>query len=1111
MNLDAPAVTALKNAAAPARFLEWMARHLDWPIGLGDFETPDDILYDFTAADLNIKPGEFAKIRSLRQLPPLETNQPWGIFLVEFEARRFSITALRKILSRLVPSRRNSLFHPVWNAKDLLFLCFWGSGTDRTVCLARFAEEPGGISSVRTIHCAPAAEDATHLMRFANRLAPLRWPASGTSADAWHQAWNQAFGTRWRAVITSSEQLATEMADLAVEIHNRVLDALEVETDDGFAHRLFKKVKSTLLHDVDESQFADMYAQTIVYGLFSARCLDTTPDTFSVQEAISLIPNTNPFLKGLMKDCFADRQRGGLSFDELGIGDVVDLFANVDAARIAADFGRRTGQGREDPVIYFYEEFLKRYDSAQKIACGEFYTPQPVVAFMVRAVDSLLKTRFNLPDGLATATTRTIRRRIGASNKTRPVHVPSVQILDPATGTGTFLRQIILDIHAAFARNYRQGHPAATTRDLAKAWSDYVDDHLLPRLNGFELMMAPYAIAHMKLAMVLQDTGYDFQGNGRLRVFLTNSLEEPGNANSQLPFLDDPLAAESLAANAIKKNPAINVVIGNPPYAGESQNRGKWILKLMEDYKKEPGGQVRLDERNPKWINDDYVKFLRLAQFFIERNGTGIVSFICPHGIIDNPTFRGIRWKLLSVFDELYVLDLHGNAKKRGLEDDENVFDIQQGVCILILIKVGGASEDPATVYHADLYGPRAKKFADLERLELKALEWSQFIPKGKHLVFKKQLSEDASNGFDVSKMFQLSVMGFQSHRDDFAVAFAKSQIDFRMKSMLDRSITDRKIQETFEISDNRDWNVSSARGRLRHQDEDVRADKVTKCQYRPFDTRWCYLDEAFMDYPRANVFRHAANRENYVLGVGRQGLAVGDIEWCLATMSKYPMDANIFRRGGVQAAPVFLYEPLERCRKTNLTQATISEFENNLSMKFSDECTEEGYFSTLDVVDYVYAILYSHQFHLKYADQLKIDYPRIPYPTDKDAFQMIARKGTELRKIHCQEDFPEAGDVTFDGSGGREVTQAKWSDGAVWINRGSCFAGVDEATWLQWIGGYQPLQKWLKDRKTRTLTSADISHYKRMVQALRRTRELMAEIDRLPLPWATDGEEQSR
>jgi len=1044
MNLDAPAITALKKACTPATFLEWTARHLDWPIGLDDFQTLDSFLYDFSAADLGIKSEEFAKIRSLRQLPPLSDDQPWGIFLVEFDARRFSVTALRKILSRLVPTSRNSLFHPVWNARDLLFLCFWGSGNDRTVCLARFAEEEQGLASVRTVHCAPGVEDSVHISRFATRLEPLRWPAVGTSADDWRRTWDQAFGTRWRAVITSSEVLADEMATLAIEIHNRVLDALRVETDEGFAHRLFSKVKSTLLHDVGESQFADMYAQTIVYGLFSARCLDPTPDTFSVKEAISLIPNTNPFLKGLMKDCFADRQRGGLSLDELGIGDVVDLFANVDAARIAADFGRRTGGGREDPIIYFYEEFLKRYDSAQKIACGEFYTPQPVVAFMVRAVDTLLKTRFGLPDGLATAGDRTIRRPIGASKKTFAEQVPAVQILDPATGTGTFLRQIILSVHASFAQNYRKKHPAATPSDLSKAWSDYVDDRLLPRLNGFELMMAPYAIAHMKLAMVLQDTGYDFQGNGRLRVFLTNSLEEPGNANGQLTFLDDPLASESIAANAVKINPAINVVIGNPPYSIASDNRGAWILKLLNDYKR------NLNERNIQPLSDDYIKFLRLGQQYIDTSGTGILAFIANNAFLDGLIHRQMRHRLMETFDEIYVLNLHGNARKQecapdGIKD-ENVFDIMQGVSINIFVKTK-SSHKSCRVFHSDLFGKRAAKFAFLEASNLCDVPWEELSSASRSYFFVPKdfsLAEEYNKGFSVIDLFENFKSGVKTHHDDELVSFNKFQSTFNKPYL-----------------------------------------------YRPFDKRWIDYDLTKVVRHRYELMKHMMH-DNVALVLMRKLQNTEEFTTCF--VSDVITDLNFY---GFQSYifPLYLYEEnlggLEK--RPNLDPAILALFARILGREPAPE----------EIFDWVYGVLHTSEYRERYREFLKVDFPRVPWPTGAEEFEKISKLGWTLAQIHVMADFPEAGDVKWKGEGGREVLKAKWADGAVWVNAASRFEGVDEATWQQWIGGYQPLQKWLKDRKGRELSTSDISHYKRMVQALRRTRELMAEIDNLHPSWA--------
>ena len=666
--------------------LAYFHDHLDWNLGFDSFEDVEDYLYDFKAEDLGLKPEEFAKIKSLRQLPPLEEEQQWGIFCVEFATEKFYITALRKILSCLVPKARNATKHAVWDEKDLLFLCFWGTGDNRTICVAHFEQKEQGLSIVRTIHCAPAAEahNPGQLAKFENELSNLQWPVDCSDYVLWHNSWSAAFTTAYGEVIKTSKALAARMAVVAVGIKDTILEAMKVETANGFAHLLFNKVKQTLVHDLTVEDFASMYAQTIVYGLFSARCLDKTPEDFSVEEAIDLIPSTNPFLKGLMKDCLGV-SHGMLSFDELGIGDVVEMFAHVDAAKIASDFGKQAGGGREDPVIYFYEDFLKAYDKEQKVKCGEFYTPMPVVSFMVRAVDHILKTRFDLPDGLATDETKKVKYVPEGKKTAKEKDAPAIQILDPATGTGTFIREIILNIYETF----KEKNPKLNGEGFVEAWSRYVDRNVLPRLNAFELMMAPYAIAHMKLAMVLRDTGYDFQGDKRLQVYLTNSLEEPGNSDKQMMlFDDDPLAAESVAANAVKKNTGINIVIGNPPYSGISQNNGEWITKLVNEYKYTDG--VYFGEKK-HWLNDDYVKFIRLGQEYVSRSGCGVLAFITNHAFLDNPTFRAMRWNLLKAFDEIYVLDLHGSSKKKVNSNvcakDENVFDIQQGVSISILIR----------------------------------------------------------------------------------------------------------------------------------------------------------------------------------------------------------------------------------------------------------------------------------------------------------------------------------------------------------------------------------------------------------------------------------------
>lgn len=424
-----------------------------------------------------------------------------------------------------------------------------------------------------------------------------------------------------------------------------------------------------------------MYAQTIAYGLFSAKCIDDS-EQFDWNDAVDRIPNTNPFLKSLIKSCF-EHDSGKAFFDELELAEIINLLDNTNIGNILEHFNRHTGGGREDTVIYFYEDFLSAYEQETKKRRSVYYTPWPVVKFIVCAVNDILKTKFGFADGLADTATKTILKSVEGKKKRVSIDVPAIQILDPATGTGTFLREVILSVYETF----KEKNKGKSDDEIKKLWNEYVPKHLLLRLNGFELMMAPYAVAHMKLAMALKDTGYEFGSKQRLNVMLTNTLE-PASSDAdfteegqQMSLFEDPLAAEAFEADKTKNNPAINVIIGNPPYSGESANKGEWIMDLMEDYKKEPGGREKLQEQNSKWINDDYVKFIRLSQLFLNRTEKGVLSFICPHGFIDNPTFRGMRWNLAKTYKKIYILDLHGNAKKRETTPDgtkdENVFDIQ--------------------------------------------------------------------------------------------------------------------------------------------------------------------------------------------------------------------------------------------------------------------------------------------------------------------------------------------------------------------------------------------------------------------------------------------------
>ena len=482
--------------------------------------------------------------------------------------------------------------------------------------------------------------------------------------------------------IRSAAKLAEMMAAKAAIIKDEIGIALSEDPDfrSGLGGQ-YKSFKANLLPNLEPDEFADIYAETITYGMFAARFHDDDLNTFSRQEAMEDLPASNPFLKGLFEYIAGPQRPRRLEYI---VDDLVELMRASDPHSLFRDFGKFTA--RNDPFVHFYEDFLAAYNPKKRKSRGVWYTPEPVVDFIIRAVDDVLKTEFGLADGLADTSKVTVDWRTGTKTKgkfdTVKKDVHRVQILDPATGTGTFLAKAVQLIS-----------DRVTTRAPGK-WSSYVEEDLLPRLHGFELLMASYAMCHMKLDMALSGTGYRPSASPpRLSVWLTNALEPAEEEVMELWF--KPLADEARGASEVKGQYPIMCVIGNPPYSGESANKGEHITKLMEAYKKEPGGKERLKERNPKWINDDYVKFLRMAEDLIAKNPSGgVLGFITNHGYLDNPTFRGMRWHLLKTFDKIWVLDLHGNSKKKEIapdgSSDKNVFDIQQGVAIVIGIRLGG-------------------------------------------------------------------------------------------------------------------------------------------------------------------------------------------------------------------------------------------------------------------------------------------------------------------------------------------------------------------------------------------------------------------------------------
>ena len=491
-----------------------------------------------------------------------------------------------------------------------------------------------------------------------------------------------------------------------------------------------KAYREVLISDLVPAEFADLQAQTAAYGLFAAR-FRHQPGSGSFTRQSAVFAETTP----LLRDVFGRIAGPGIDPRIAWIvDDLARLLDRADMSTILADFGSRTVE--QEPVVHFYEDFLAAYDHELRELRemrGVYYTPEPVVSYIVRSVDLLLRDRFGLTDGLADTEKITVDMPGGAQEES-----PRVLILDPAVGTGTFLREVIASIRATIER-----------KGLAGAWPDYVRDHLLPRLFGFELLMAPYAICHLKLALEIAGTeaGVVMAYGARLNVFLTNTLEEPHEAVSgQLVLLAHEIAREAASADSVKRDKPVIVVLGNPPYSGHSANKGPWIRGLLrgEDGVEVTGSYFQVDgaplgERNPKWLNDDYVKFIRYAHRRIERTGEGVLGFVTNHSYLDNPTFRGMRQSLMDTFDEMYLLDLYGNSKKKERAPDggkdENVFDIQQGVAICLFIKRADGADGPARVFHADLWGgrevePDGGKYGWLATNDVASTPWVELAPQ---------------------------------------------------------------------------------------------------------------------------------------------------------------------------------------------------------------------------------------------------------------------------------------------------------------------------------------------------------------------------------------------
>ena len=900
--------------------------------------------------------------------------------------------------------------------------------------------------------------------------------------------------------IRSSKRLAQIMGGKARRIRDNVFLFIQKGDDERNQEleRIYGMMKAILVNDLSEDDFANMYAQTLVYGLFIARYNDKTPEDFTRQEARDLVPRSNPFLQKFFDHIV------GPDFDKrlvYIVDELCDAFRVSDVKELVHEHLRGLEQSADDkdPVIYFYEDFLKEYDPALRKRMGAYYTPVPIVRFMVKQVDEILKKDFGIKQGLADAS------RHDTNSRRKTYH--RVQILDPAVGTATFINEIIKYIYQSF-------------KGQEGRWPAYVKEDLMPRLYGFELMMAPYTVAHLKLGMTLMETGINDFGT-RLGVYLTNSLEPGLLAEKKVDFgLAHAVSEENRIASEIKTKKPIMVIIGNPPYSGHSSNDTEYANGLIEKYRVEPGGRQRLRERNSKYLKDDYVKFIAMAEEMIKDNREGILAMITNNGYIDNPTFRGMRWHLSNTFDKIKILDLHGSLKKQETtpegDRDENVFDIEQGVAILLAVKTSnlaksleasppkeltmGIQDDayPAQILHSELYGKRSQKFKMLEN----KIQWTEFQVDPGHYTYvplkNPKLRKEYNAFVFLPDLFKDGTHGFKTHRDAFAVAHNPKIIDERIEDFLSDQ-PDAALQEKYNLPSKGVWHIARARERLRNQSIQERSAYIVPCLYRPFDAMFTYLDEVVSNRPRALFKAHILGKDNLILGVGRQGLAVGGIRWCLVIASRYAIDTNVFRRGGVMAYPLYLYAHDKRY--PNLDEGQLQKLLQNikpynLTHSQPAHTMAEHEITPEDVFDYIYAILHSVHYREKYREFLRNEFPRIPIPKDKKSFLKFRNLGKMLRDVHLMEAGHLQSATTFPITGSNVVDKIEYRGGNAWINANQYFGSIPEATWGFFVGGYQPAQKWLKDRKGKELSNIEIEYYQKVIAAIVETIRLMQKID---------------
>lgn len=851
--------------------------------------------------------------------------------------------------------------------------------------------------------------------------------------------------------ITSAQHLAIELAKRTRFLRDEVIaEELREEEKNGTGKILgfYEAFQTYLIRGLTKEQFADLYSQTITYGLFASRM--RCEGDFNRKHAVDDIPRSI----GILREMFDYISLGDLPAQlEWIVDEISNVLSNADAKKIFSEFFR-TRKG-EDPVYHFYETFLAKYDPEERERRGVYYTPKPVVSYIVRSLHKILTQTFGVEDGLASE---------------------NVTILDPAAGTLTFVGEAIKHALKQFTTKYGEGGK-----------NDLISEHILRNFYAFELMIAPYTVGHLKISFLLEESGYKLQDE-KMKFYLTNTLELEDIEQTSLPGMAS-LAEESRKAGEVKKRIPILVILGNPPYSAISANMGEWITKLIDIYKYVDG--KHFGERK-HWLHDDYVKFIRFAEWKINQAGKGVIGYITNHGYLDNPTFRGMRQHLMRNFDEIFVLDLHGNSlKKEKCPDgskDENVFDIRQGVAISFFVKKSTENND-CRVVHDEIWGLREKKYGWLLSNDASTTGWKEVCPHSPSYYFipREEKGKALYQKFwKVTDIFPVNGVGVVTSRDKFVTDFDVVALRNRIETFRNLSIPDDEIRKKFKLGDTSTFELEKSRAKL-SQDKNWEG-YFTTILYRPFDTRHIYYTSAIVERPLYKTMGHMMYSNIELLAMRQVSL---DEEYSHFFVSEHIVDNRAFlsSRGVCQIFPLYKYINDEKTPNIDIS------FLKSLEESYDGEATPER------ILYYIYAIVYSNIYRTEYREFLNTHFPRIPVTTDFSLFTALAELGEELVELHLtKSDKLETPIARFQGDGDNMIEKPLYDEETdrLYINEAQYFEGITRNVWEYRIGGYQALSKWLKYRKGRKLSLENIKHFCRVVTALKGTIEIQREIDEL-------------